>query len=144
MELAEEIVSDVMMKVWDMGSKLAQVDKLNVYLFTSVKNKALTQLSKNKFQQVVIDEWVENTVPDKEDSPESRLLVSEIELKVEAAVASLPPQCQLVYRLIKEEGFSHKQVSAIMEISQNTIETQMRIALKRIRVALDHYLVAKK
>lgn len=143
-ELAEEIVSDVMMRVWDMGSKLAQVDKLNSYLFTAIKNAALTQLAKNKLQEVGIDEWVENTVADKEDTPENRLLLSEIELKIESAVTSLPPQCQLVYRLIKEEGFSHKQVCAILEISQNTIETQMRIALKKIRVALDHYLVTKK
>jgi RNA polymerase sigma-70 factor (ECF subfamily) len=143
-DLAEEIVSDVMMKLWDLGSRLAQVDKLNAYLFTAIKNTALTRLSSNKLQQVALDEWMENTVSDKTDTPETRLLLAETEQRIEAAVTSLPRQCQLVYRLIKEEGFSYKQVAVILEISQNTIETHMRIALKKIRLALDHYLAAKK
>jgi RNA polymerase sigma-19 factor, ECF subfamily len=142
-DLAEEIVSDVMMKVWDLGSKLAQVDKLQAYLFTATKNTAFNQLAKGRLQEVSIGEWVENTVTDKEDTPESRLLLSEIGRIIETAVKELPPQCQLVYRLIKEEGCSHRQVSDIMEISRNTIETHMRIALKKIRGVLDQYLTTK-
>jgi RNA polymerase sigma-70 factor (ECF subfamily) len=49
----------------------------------------------------------------------------------------------MVFKLIKEEGFSYKKVSGILEISQNTIETHMRIALKRIKVSLNNYLSEK-
>ncbi|HTH82541.1 MAG TPA: RNA polymerase sigma-70 factor [Mucilaginibacter sp.] len=142
-EISEEIVSDVMMNIWDLDAKLAQVEKLNLYLFTSVKNSALTYLTKNRAEQLVIDEKIENSVFNKNDNPEYYLLLSEIEQKIEASVKSLPPQCQMVYRLIKEEGFSYKEVSTTLQISQNTIETHMRIALKKIRLALDQYLVGK-
>jgi RNA polymerase sigma-70 factor (family 1) len=142
-EVSEEIISDVMMKIWDMDAKLAQVEKLNLYLFSAVKNASLTHLSKNKFEQVFIDGDIENSLYNKNDNPEHYLLLSEIEQKIEAAVSDLPAQCQMVYRLIKEEGFSYKEVSAMLQISQNTIETHMRIALKKIRLALDHYLIGK-
>jgi RNA polymerase sigma-70 factor (family 1) len=142
--VADEIVSDTMMKVWAMDNKLAQVDRLNQYLFTAVKNAALSYLSKNKAGNVPLDQTLENTFPDKDDNPENRLIVSEIGCQVEQAIAALPPQCQLVYRLIKEEGFSHKEVCAILEVSQNTVETQMRIALKKIRWSLEAYLRVKK
>jgi RNA polymerase sigma-70 factor (ECF subfamily) len=144
-EVADEIVSDVMMKVWSLGNKLAQVDKLNLYLFASVKNAALTFLAKKKPEMVVLTEEIGETIASPTaDKSDYRLLLSEIEQKVEAAVTGLPPQCQLVYRLIKEEGFSHKEVCAVLEVSQNTIETHMRIALKKIRLSLDSYLLSKK
>lgn len=143
-ETADEIVSDVMMKIWSLGNKLAHVDKLNLYLFTSVKNSSLTFLAKNKQRWSASTKELEETTITHSDEPEYHLLLSEMERKIETAIASLPPQCQLVYRLIKEEGFSHKDVCAVLEVSPNTIETHMRIALKRIKLALDNYLLSKK
>ena len=142
--IADEIVADAMMKIWEMGSRLAQVDKLNLYLFTAVKNAALTHLSKIKSQYISLDEAVENKVFDKADNPENQLILTEVQQHIEAAITTLAPQCQLVYRLIKEEGFSYKEVCSILQVSQNTIETHMRIALKKIRLSLNAYLMEKK
>lgn len=141
-EVAEEIVSDTMMKLWDMGNKLATIEKLDAYLFTSIKNACFTFLSKRKLETSENDELSINNISDFEN-PENLLLVSEMEKKINSCVNELPPQCVMVFKLIKEEGFSYKKVSGILEISQNTIETHMRIALKRIRAALSSYLSEK-
>lgn len=141
-ETAEEIVSDTMMKIWDMGNKLASIEKLDAYLFTTTKNACLTFLSKAKLK---ISELVGidiNHISDYEN-PETQLHASEIEKKINLCINDLPPQCVMVFKLIKEEGFSYKKVSGILEISQNTIETHMRIALKKIRLALSQYLTEK-
>ncbi|HRN49624.1 MAG TPA: sigma factor-like helix-turn-helix DNA-binding protein [Niabella sp.] len=45
--------------------------------------------------------------------------------------------------MVREEGMTYKQVGAILEISQNTIETHMRLALKDIKQLLDKYLTDK-
>lgn len=139
-EVAEEIVSDVMMKIWTMGSQLAQVDKLNLYLFTAVKNTAFNYLAVRKPDTTEIDSQLENSLEHPGLTPETQLLLSEIQQHIEAAVLSLPRQCQLVYRLIKDEGFSHKEAGKIAGVSVNTIETQMRIALRKVRLSLDRYL----
>ena len=141
-EVAEEIVSDCMMKLWDMGNKLASIEKLDAYLFTSVKNSCLTFLSKNKVVISDIESVDLSNISDYEN-PENKLQVSEIENSITKAINTLPPQCLMVFKLVKEEGFSHKKVSEILEISQNTIETHMRIALKKIRFALTQYLSEK-
>lgn len=141
-EVAEEIVSDTMMKIWDMGNKLASIEKLDAYLYTSVKNACLTFLGKNKI--IVSDiESVDLSSFSDNENPENKMQVSEIEKTINNSINELPPQCVMVFRLIKEEGFSYKKVSGILEISQNTIETHMRIALKKIRLALSHYLSEK-
>ena len=141
-EAAEEIVSDTMMKIWDLGNKLASIDKLDAYLFTSIKNASLTFLSKKKLQLTDIAAIDINLIPEHEN-PESQMQLSEIEKKLNSCVNELSPQCVMVFKLIKEEGFSYKKVSGILEISQNTIETHMRIALKKIRSALSQYLAEK-
>ena len=138
-EVAEEIVSDTMMKIWDMGNKLATIEKLDAYLFTSIKNACFSFLSKKKLTTSDIDEVAITSVSEYAN-PENQMIVSEMENKINCCVNELPPQCVMVFKLIKEQGFSYKKVSAILEISQNTIETHMRIALKRIRAALDSYL----
>ena len=141
-EVAEEIVSDTMMKIWDMGNKLATIEKLDSYLFKSIKNACFTFLSKKKLETSHIDFVATNSISDYEN-PETQMLVSEMAKKINSCVNELPPQCVMVFKLIKEEGFSYKKVSGILEISQNTIETHMRIALKRIRASLSNYLSEK-
>lgn len=141
-DIADEIVSDVMIKIWLMENKLGYIDNLPVYLFRAAKNGALTHLRNKKLNIESLTEVHENTISDQYAN--DSLQLSETQLLIESTVRSLPTQCQMVYRLVKEEGLAYKQVSAILEISQNTIETHMRIALKRIRLELAAYLAGER
>ena len=49
--ISEEIVSDIMLKVWQMGNKLSQIQHLKLFLITSVKNACFTYLASKKHQQ---------------------------------------------------------------------------------------------
>ena len=139
--ISEEIVSDIMLKVWQMGNKLSQIQHLKLYLITAVKNACFTHLAAKKHQQSFsesIDNEDVNTC--NADNPEQQYIYSEVTQRVNVVIASLPIKCQLVFRLIKEEGLSYKEVSKVLEISQNTIETHMRIALRKIRMDLQQFL----
>ena len=139
--VSEEIVSDMMLKVWEMGNKLSQIQHLKIFLITSVKNACFTYLSSKKHLQS-LNESIENEdiISSNGDNPEQLFIYSEVTQRVNLVIASLPMKCQLVFRLIKEEGLSYKEVSKVLEISQNTIETHMRIALRKIRMDLQHFL----
>lgn len=141
-EVAEEIVSDAMMKLWDAGNKLAQIEKLDAYLFILVKNACFTYLNKKKISNNAVGEIEDDAAIDY-STPQQILEQSEVVTKINDCVNKLSPQCVMVYKLVKEEGFSYKKVSSILEISQNTIETHMRIALKKIRASLATYLSEK-
>ena len=139
--VSEEIVSDMMLKVWEMGNKLSQIQHLKIFLITSVKNACFTYLSSKKHLQS-LNESIDNEdiISSNGDNPEQLFIYSEVTQRVNLVVASLPMKCQMVFRLIKEEGLSYKEVSKVLEISQNTIETHMRIALRKIRMDLQHFL----
>ena len=139
--VSEEIVSDMMLKVWEMGNKLSQIQHLKIFLITSVKNACFTYLSSKKHLQS-LNESIDNEdiISSNGDNPEQLFIYSEVTQRVNSVIASLPMKCQMVFRLIKEEGLSYKEVSKVLEISQNTIETHMRIALRKIRMDLQHFL----
>ncbi|AEV98820.1 RNA polymerase, sigma-24 subunit, ECF subfamily [Niastella koreensis GR20-10] len=144
-EDAEEVVSEVMLKVWTMGEALTRVDNLTVYLFTAARNKAYDALRKKKrsIATISISDSIQEDIIDK-NSPENEYTRAELEEFVRKTVGALPTQSQLVFRLVKEQGLPYKQVTQVLGISLNTAETHMRLALKKIRTALDEYLTEKK
>ncbi|MCF3112203.1 sigma-70 family RNA polymerase sigma factor [Niabella sp. CC-SYL272] len=141
---AEEVVSEVLLKVWTMGRELNYVEHLPLFLYKSTRNKAFDYLRKrNSGLPVTAISGAEEQLADPSHT-EYKLITNELDRRFQHAVSNLPKQCQLVFRLVKEQGFTYKQVTEILEISLNTAETHMRLALKKIRVALDDYLMPQK
>jgi RNA polymerase sigma-70 factor (ECF subfamily) len=142
-EGAEEVYSDVMMKVWNLGTGFAKVENVKVYLYAAVKNASLNYLSKyNKIKIVDIDTINLSNFSD--DYTEKSIMQAELARSIHAAISTLPVKCQLVFRLIKEEGLSYKEVSKVLGISVNTIEGHMTTALKKMHTALENFLSPQK
>jgi len=139
-EAAEEIYSNVFLKIWDLDQALNNIDNLSVYLFISIRNESLNYLSKYYKFDIVDIESIELPHMQGGYTPEETLLQSELHRTIHRAVQSLPVKCQLVYRLIKEEGLSYKEVAEILGLSVNTIEGHMTTALRKLSVSLRPYL----
>ena len=61
--------------------------------------------------------------------------------RISAAVISLPPKCQLIFKLISEDGLKYKEVAELLNLSLKTVENQMTIALKKITESIRFDLV---
>jgi len=66
------------------------------------------------------------------NSPEKTLINSEMLKKINAAIDQLPPRCKMVFKLVREDGLSYKEVGAILNISPKTVDAQMMIAVKQV------------
>ena len=139
-EVAEELVSDIMMKLWGMQEKLNDIDNLRIYLFTAVKNSSINHLTKNnRFTKWDIDN-VDVELNLGIYNPEDLLIKDEFRKKVAAAIRSLPSKCQLVYKLVREEGLSYREVATILEIAENTVDRHLNIALHKLTDSMKTYL----
>lgn len=135
-ETAEEVVNDVFLGLWQKRETLHTIKNVNVYLYVSVKNASLNQLRKSKqspplsLDDLNLDHLQLNA------NPESGMITKELQQKIQLAVNQLPPRCKLIFKLIKEDGLSYKEVASILEISVKTVDTQLYLALKKLSVLL--------
>lgn len=139
-ESAEEIYCDVLMKLWDLGPALNTVENLKLYLYTSVKNASLNYLAKyHKVQFIDIDS-VDIDFRVTVGASSDKILQSEFQRHASLAIKALPPQCRLVFQLIREDNFTYKEVANMLNISVKTVEGHMKTALFRLKTSLSFYL----
>jgi len=140
-QVAEEIVSDVFVKCWMDRVQMQAVEKPETYLFIAVKNQALNYNKRFSSIQVVnIDDHDGGGILINEASPEMELEKKELIFKMDQAIGTLPRQCGIIFRLIKENGMKYKEVAEILNISHRTVHTQMLRAMKKMSKAMDPYL----
>lgn len=63
---------------------------------------------------------------------------------MDQAISSLPKQCGIIFRLVKENGMKYKEVGEILGISHRTVHTQMLRAMKKMTKAMEPYLTRKE
>lgn len=132
-ELADEIVSETFLWTWEHRAKLTEVENLNSYLYIIVKNKAIKEMSRErKNVSLNLNDIRFPVSTQKVATPEDMLLNNEMVRQLDKAVEALPPKCQLIYKLVKQDGLKYKEIASILNISVKTIDAQMAIATKRI------------
>lgn len=136
--LAEEIVQNVFVKIWEMHSHLSTEGSFNSFLYTIGRNMFLNAIKKRIQESLYNDYCVENnSVLDNtvEKEVEFRLLEEQINKLIE----QLPPSRRRVYILSKIEHFSNKEIASLLNISENTVESQLNKASHFIRQRLAPY-----
>jgi RNA polymerase sigma-70 factor (ECF subfamily) len=132
-EAATEIVDELFVQLWIKRADIMKINDLRVYLYTATKNASLNYISK-KVKQIE-NEPYENLQVQMTDlvSPEQIMITKEILQKIKEAVDSLPPRCKLIFKFVREDGLSYSEVAEILGLSIKTIDSQMVIAVSRIR-----------
>ncbi len=131
-EEAEELVSDIFIRIWEKRSQLTSIESPLLYFYTTAKNLAINRLNKQKRQLPHSPEGWQVQLQSIHFDPEQLLLTEEIMQKIRQAINDLPPRCRLIFKLIKEDGLKYKEVAELLELSAKTIEAQMAIALRRL------------
>ena len=136
-EPAEEIVEDVFVRVWQQRETVISIQNLRVYLYAAVKNSALNYLSQKARQSITEPfDHIHIGVEGSAGTPEQILITAEMHQKIQRAVEALPPRCKMIFKLVREDGLKYKEIAAILNISVNTIDAQMAIAVKKITAAI--------
>ena len=65
------------------------------------------------------------------------MIASELLQQVNRAVRELPPKCRIVYKLVKEEGLTYKEVAEVLDISPRTVENHIAVAVRKIGASLN-------
>jgi RNA polymerase sigma-70 factor (family 1) len=135
-ETAEEIVSDVFIKLWQIRGKLLEIDNLKVYLYTIARNFSYNYLTGHYKKIVLSLEKADPAFLIAIDDPEALCISADLVGKIREAIRQLPPQCRIIFQLVREEGMQYKEVSAVLHISTLTVRNQVAIATRKIAALL--------
>jgi RNA polymerase sigma-70 factor, ECF subfamily len=109
------------------------------YLVTTIHNRCLNYLRDNKkFDKEILT--FENLLPDVGPEGDDNLVSSELEARINAAIAELPEKCREVFMLNRFENLKYQEVADKLQISIKTVEAQMSKALQVLRTKLIDYL----
>ncbi|MEX6687817.1 RNA polymerase sigma-70 factor [Danxiaibacter flavus] len=136
-ECAEEAVEDVFIGVWRNRTTIAEVENIAVYLYVATKNKCLTILSQKAKELISAPyEFLDVQIED-QSNPYTIMASDEAFARMKKAINTLPPKCKMIFKLVREDGLKYKEVAQILNISVNTIDVHMAIAVKRICAAME-------
>lgn len=132
--IAEEIVQEIFTNVWEERQRLIIKRSLKSYLFQASKNKSLDYLKHQK----IVREWSQEKKALHMDKPRQNKLNNDLHHKillaeVEEAIKSLPQRRRLIFILSRYQDMTYKEIAEFLDISVNTVETQISRALKTLR-----------
>lgn len=146
-EDAENVVQDVFTGLWEKKEILSADINLIAFLFTSVKNRCIDLLRHKAVMQEAANTMQEEyrlvlrmKLASLELFDQSVLSNRDIERIITEAIDALPDKCREIFIKSKMEGKKQKEIANELGVSVKTVENQMAIAYKKIKVELKDYL----
>ena len=130
---AEDLVQDVMLHLWNNQATISIQTSLSAYLAVAVKYEVINYLAKKKRYQGYASS---TNLSETDNSTENFLQLNELQGRLSKLVKSLPEKCQMAFVLSREQGLSQKQIAEKMGVSENTVETHLKRAVKKLRSGL--------
>ncbi|MDR1172127.1 MAG: RNA polymerase sigma-70 factor [Bacteroidales bacterium] len=145
-QVAEEVVQDVFLKVWNKrGDIFSRDGSIKKYFFRLVHNQCLDVLRKysthreSLVQLLPSETWAK--ISEKYGFDEfliEKLEVEETVVKIRKIVDQLPAQCREIFIKSRLENMGNKEIAAEMNLSEHTIKTQIYRALQKIK---EHFYI---
>ena len=129
---AEDVLQDVMIRVWAKREEWGRWQSLEAYCMTAVKNSCLDRLRKQQLQ-IVREEGARDLNSNDKD-PQEKMIAKETITQIRKCMDELPQNQQLVVQLREIEGFSYNEIAEILGISLDQVKVNLfraRSAIKR-------------
>nr|WP_262916102.1 RNA polymerase sigma-70 factor [Pedobacter montanisoli] len=131
--IAEEIVQDVFVKIWERSEDLSQIKSIKSYLYRSVINLSINYINRQKnlehHHQKMLSEFTEEQAEVIDEENELIvMLFDEIE--------KLPSKCREIFKMNRFEKLKYREIALKLDLSERTVENHIANALKILRDAM--------
>jgi len=130
---AEDCVHDVFVHFAAAPADMRADRNLRGYLMRCVANRAKNLIKRRQLQSVHPDERDD---ADEQESPESRLMVSEESMRIFEAMAKLPAEQREVISLHVHGQMKFREIAEQLNVSINTVQSRYRYGIEKLRTLL--------
>ena len=128
-DIAEELVQDVFVQLWENRKSLQIKTSIKSYLYTAVRNRCLNYLKSHWHRMVEDDAILEGF------SAEAQGAVDNESLKklIQQGIQSLPEKCRIIFTLSRQAGLTYDEIAEELGLSKETVKSQIKIAIQKLR-----------
>jgi RNA polymerase sigma-70 factor (ECF subfamily) len=142
---AEEIVCNLFVRIWEKREQLSVRGSMESYIVSAVHHEAVNYLKHAEVEERYREKvryqlkHLDLLNPEGADTPLTDMLDKELYELIEKAIQTLPRQCREVFVLHMMDGLSYEDVAVKLDVSINTVRTQITRAMKKMRYALSPF-----
>jgi RNA polymerase sigma-70 factor (ECF subfamily) len=130
-ESAEDVVQDVMYKLWQKRHEVDEIENLEAWLMVITRNRALDILRKVKDNQVNIDEAY--SISDKEPIPDKQMEGADMMKQLNSCLDQLPEKQRTVFHLREIEQMSYEEISVMTGFNLDDVKVSLFRARKHLQ-----------
>lgn len=128
-EEAEDIVQDVMIKVWNMGKEAGEIENTTAYCYTMARNLAFNRFLLKNNQHAKLEEGYGHTTEEGQQTVEK---VERMKLLQKLMEQLEPPQRDII-QLRDVEGMSYADIAVTLGLTEEQVKVYLFRARRKIR-----------
>jgi len=135
--VAEELVLDLLLKVWQNTDQIQTDGEIAPYLFRAMKNTLFNHIRRKTVLTVSLDLIPEESITSR--AADAEIESKELSLIYHTMLEQLSPQRKKVFQMSREHDMTHKEIAAELQLSVNTVENHIGASLSFLRRNLKKY-----
>jgi RNA polymerase sigma-70 factor (ECF subfamily) len=137
---SEEVVQNVFLALWNQRKNLNISGSFTSYIFAIARNMVYEQIRQKINKEAFSEYYLEHNV-EYSFITEEEVAYRELQGKIQHCIDLLPERRREIFVLSRIEKLSYKEIAEKLNISENTVDTQIRHALNVLRRQLTEYLI---
>ena len=135
---ADDVLQNTFIKIYRSIDKFNSESKIYSWMYRIATNESLTLINKRAKRLQISNEDVQQSILNNLSS-DVYFEGSDIQLKLQQAISTLPKKQQLVFNMKYFEDIKYKDMSEILETSEGALKASYHIAVKKIEAYLTKY-----
>jgi RNA polymerase sigma-70 factor, ECF subfamily len=134
-QTAEEVVQDVLFRLWTQRTALGIRGQLDHYLGRAVRNRALDRVRRHRLEARWLERQLHQVDAPRAEEPDAAA-DAEWDPALREALEALPPRRRDAMMLRWCEGLSYGEIARRLDVSVKTVENQIGRGLRSLREAM--------
>jgi RNA polymerase sigma-70 factor, ECF subfamily len=129
---AEETVQKVFVALWEQQEQVDENKPIASYLYAIARYMVYQEFRYQVYKKAAYDHFVQKSI-DLNESTNDEVLYNELLSFLESVIEELPERQREIFKLSRFSGLTYKQIADKLNITENTVDTQIRRALDFVR-----------
>lgn len=137
--MAEEVVQQTFIRIWEVREKIDPAENFISYLCTIARNMSMN-MYQHQTVEYIYTEYLLKSSSERDCQTEENTDLRFLNDYIDSLAEELPLSRKRIFLLSKRQGYTNKEIAAMLDISESTVATQLSLAVKFMREQfIKHY-----